>query len=287
MKRIISLALAASLLLSGFVFADEYVIDGRKIETFKSKTISGGHIVEKEYFIDIDGKVKEFIKESDKPEIVVFQGYMKNVDYSDPTKFLTEGKQTVVTDRVKEFSKNINDKKDLSTVREILRKVAAIPRNEKVPKFTVSADDILKHNGIQSCSQYATVFIAAAKHKGIPTVFIHAIDTNFYKGKIKEANSTHSFVEVYIAGENKWYLVDPTTGTIFLDYDVNNFNYSHRNGIEYYLFSKSLDLAEADLDSFDKIVREKPVEFIKNKDFKWEGYKKPNYKEMRVINFSL
>lgn len=272
MKRIISLALALCLLFNGFSFA-ETVPANPEPKRFISKSVVGGKIIETEYIIDENGNVTKAIPD-------VFKGFVENIDYSNPEAFLREGELTNFTDRVKKVADKINDEQDLTTIRAIWKELKKMSdKNVKEEKFELSADEILENGYLNGCGQYATVFATICRYKGIPAVQVHALNVDYIQKK-PVSSSGHVFVEVFI--EDTWYLVDSTTGKIFLDYDVNNFSYNIGNGIKYYMFAKSIDNADAGIDSMNKMSNSVRKTFPNKDSFKSELYKDPKYKYIDI-----
>lgn len=72
-------------------------------------------------------------------------------------------------------------------------------------------DDILETKKMGSCADYALAWIALARAKGIPAIFVKTLDTEWMKRwKNKESNQSwdgHVYVEFYLQG--KWRLIDP------------------------------------------------------------------------------
>lgn len=170
----------------------------------------------------------------------IFIGYFKNPDYSNPDLFLQTGEQTKAREKILDLAEKINDNKNLSTIKEIFNIVNTIPMVTEGEKFALTADQIIDR-GLTGCTDRGLVFAAISRAKGIPTVSVHTAridwmddkynnrtESNFYRG--------HNLVEVYI--DNQWYLIDSSSGKIFLDYDKSNLSLSDG----YYVFAKSVEV---------------------------------------------
>jgi|GEM_PF-6837779 len=175
----------------------------------------------------------------------VFEGYFKNVNYSDPDLFLQTGKQTKATPTIRRLANQVkSDINDLEVAKEIYRLVQeAAPGGASGEKFSKTVDEILKV-GYTGCTDYGLVYAAVAREVGIPTVFIQAARIDWvedYLAKNRNMNMIrgHILVELYIDGE--WYLVDSTSGKLYLDYDRNNF--AIPDG--YYIFAKSIEVLDS------------------------------------------
>lgn len=77
-----------------------------------------------------------------------------------------------------------------------------------------TADEIVRSGYFFGCGEIAMVFLAMSKAAGLKTRFFHAADEAW-----SERNDAgHAFAEVYLAGERRWLLVDPTRRIIHEDY---------------------------------------------------------------------
>lgn len=177
----------------------------------------------------------------------VFEGYFKNVEYSNLDVYLQTGTQTSETSKIKKMASRVNDKKDMTTLQEIFREVQAVGgfKGGNPEKFSKTVDQIID-DGLTGCTDYGLVFAALTRAKGIPTVFVQAARIDWIEDLVKNRNQQnmirgHILVEVYLQGE--WYLVDSTAGKVYLDYDRNNFSLDDG----YYVFAKSIEVLDAQI----------------------------------------
>jgi hypothetical protein len=214
--------------------------------------------------------------------VAVYKGLFKNADYSDPGVFLQNGKQTGATsDKFKKLLSNINDKRDMTTLAEIYKQISTIPNGDG-EKFGCTVDEILNRNTLTGCTDYGLVFAALSRAKGIPTVFLQTARIDWIKD-LREQNSNkgmmrgHILVEVYI--NNSWYLIDSTSGKLYLNYDKNNFSLDDG----YYVFAKSLEVFDMGTkDEMDNYQRMMDI----FKDFDMNLYKQPLYNYVRLDNLN-
>jgi len=154
----------------------------------------------------------------------VFRGLFKNPSYDNLELFLQEDEQTRITEQVKAIASLVNDKRDVSTLAEIFAAVyAAAPykRDPCVPRFTITASQVLTQGFSTGCTNYAIAFAAVARAKGIPAIVVDGADDEWIKGGASlEYVCGHFFVEVFV--ENKWQLLDSTSGELYPDYDTKN-----------------------------------------------------------------
>lgn len=171
----------------------------------------------------------------------VFRGYFQNVDYSDPNVFLQTGRQTEITERIRAIAQRFNTRKDLSTLMEIFRWMRANLRGGTGEKFARTSHDIIASGIVTGCTDNGLVFAALARAKGIPSVFVQTARIDWIKSLVNSDPTAgyivgHILVEVYLSGQ--WYLVDSTSGKLFLNYNRNDL--SLPDG--YYVFAKSIEV---------------------------------------------
>lgn len=129
------------------------------------------------------------------------------------SKFLQEGKQTKITETVKQTAGSIpGEGMDyvlnlLSWLRENLHRK---PHNPKIFRKR-TASQILEDGFATGCTDYGLVFVALARAKGIPTVYIEALENRWLR---EGGDKIHGHVFASIPLNDKWYLIDPTRGTI-------------------------------------------------------------------------
>jgi hypothetical protein len=218
-------------------------------------------------------------KGGNKMSYKIFKGYFENIDYSNPDIFLNNNEQTILNvESINEIGKIINDRKDISTLKDIYNYIKKNFNDGQAKKFERGSLEIFESKILSGCNDYGLVFAAILRYKGIPTVFVQSAYVNWIKELNNKDDSArmvrgHIFLEVYIG--NKWYLLDSTLGILYDDYNSNDFSYP--NG--YYGFSKSLTGWEAGCINMEKnnnIMKRIFIGFDLNK------YIEPNYKKIQL-----
>jgi len=87
----------------------------------------------------------------------------------------------------------------------------------------------------------------------------------------------HFFVEVFLS-DNKWYLVDSSNGTLFLNYDPNNFSISS-GGRDYYIYAKSIEVIDSGITD-DRDIG--PIQIRCFKEFDTLKFERPTYNTMML-----
>ena len=166
--------------------------------------------------------------------------------------YLKDTKQIVITDDIKNIADNFRQK-NLDLILEILDWVfnnfenTENDKEEKMKLFRKrTADEIIKSGKVTGCTDYAIVFIALARAKGIPTKYIEAIRKRWLDIGDENHIEGHVFTECQI--NDKWYITDPQQGVIRTDY---------RN---YAIYKKGLDSWNIGIRSFDDL-KEKFIDF--------------------------
>lgn len=211
----------------------------------------------------------------------VFKGYFKNPDYTDPSVFLQTGVQTKAGENIKKVCEKINDKRDISTLKEIFKIVSNLKHIDGGIKHSATAEQVLEE-GTNGCTRNALLFASLAREKGIPTVLINSAHVKWIEEIQNNPNvdrtinaSGHFFVEVFLSDE-KWYLIDSTAGRIFTNYDRNNFSIKSGDR-DYYIYAKSIEVFDSRMNS-EKIGLVQRCLFEK---FDLDNYKETSYE---VIN---
>ncbi len=166
--------------------------------------------------------------------------------------YLKNTEQISITDDIKNIANNFK-RKDLDLISEILDwifnnfKNIENDKEEKMKLFRKrTADEVIESREVTGCTDYAIVFIALARAKGIPTKYVEAIRKRWLD--IGEDNHIegHVFVECLI--NDKWYIIDPQEGTIRSDYR------------RYVIYKKGLDSWSIGIKDFNDL-KEKFLEF--------------------------
>lgn len=208
----------------------------------------------------------------------IFRGYFQNVDYTEPTVFLRHGEQTRLTTEILAVARQFNNEKDISTLREIFQWMCSNLNSGNADKFGRTVHDIVNSRFVTGCTDCGLVFVAFARAKGIPAVFVQSAEINWIKALneiSRQATSVsgHIFIELYINAQ--WYLVDSTAGFVYYDYDATNFSLPNR----YYVFSKSIDVWDTGVKNLGE---NNAVMTRLFNGFDFLQYQKPSYKKKRL-----
>lgn len=209
----------------------------------------------------------------------VYRGLFKNPDYSNLDQFLQEDWLTLQTEQVKMVAALINDKKDISTLKEIYNLLRALAEEHTVPEatFEVSASTILSTPVLGGCTTYATAFSTLCRAKGIPAVVVDAAKVEWIRnGCHLSFVWGHFFVEVYI--EDTWYLVDSTAGKLYKNYNRNNWYLPDG----YIAFTKSLSFTDPGTTEENHNLLQR-VAFVNKKI----DYKAPRYPVVNLYNTDI
>lgn len=131
--------------------------------------------------------------------------------------FLQAGKQTQITSRIKEITDAIVgvDYEFILKLLKWINKNIRYPAPEGVEKNDVfrlrTADQIVKDGFATGCTDFALVFIAVARAKGVPTRYVEAIAKDYFSDDPDKVRG-HIFAECYINGD--WWGVDPMAGNL-------------------------------------------------------------------------
>ncbi|HQC16026.1 hypothetical protein [Mesotoga prima] len=106
----------------------------------------------------VEESVVEKLENSNGIEVPVFRGYFLNVDYSNPELFLQCGPQTRITDEIAAIADQFNDKKDLSTIKEIYGWMMRNLRGVEGEKFGRTSHEIITSGGVTGCTDYGLAF---------------------------------------------------------------------------------------------------------------------------------
>jgi len=255
-------------------------------ETNKIKTILENLIKQRKKEL---GMSIEEIKNYNNKKQTVFKGFFKNPNYDDPKVFLGHSSQSTITDITYSFVENINEKKDFSTLAEIFHKLNKFNEfkdnlNEMEIYANFTTEDYIKEQKLSGCTTYSLVFANMARAKGIPTVIVEGLKTDFINtvqnGNYNNHISGHFFTEVYI--DNQWYLVDNTKGRLYLDYNVNNKILPNDN----YLLGKGIDRWEFGM-KMKEYFDENSGFFELVNSINLKGNKNPSYEYIDLRNMNL
>jgi hypothetical protein len=200
--------------------------------------------------------------------------YHKNPNYEDEKSLLKFGTLSKDTEKVEALVKQVNNNKDLSTLMEIYKIALSTPTADFNGDGETNWDvDKVIEKGKRHCGDYATLFGALTKAKGIPTEEVTAYDmgalyynnSNYKKGLWSGNFAGHELLEVKLS-DGKWYLVDSTRGYMYLNYDHNNFSLPEG----YQAFSKETDEGDFGKSQYMTGI----IQYFLN----FDSYKDPLYK---------
>jgi hypothetical protein len=161
-------------------------------------------------------------------------------------KYLNEGKQTKITEAIEGISNNIEGSNIeyifnvLVWMRNTLKTIPEdIEKNSVFRKRT--ADEIMRDGYASGCTDYALVFIALSRAKGIPAKYVEAIKCNWLEDPNARTIGGHIFVECLL--NDKWVQVDPQRGTIHAKTNYNGFE----------IFDEGLDSWDIGISDFDSL----------------------------------
>ncbi len=160
--------------------------------------------------------------------------------YAEPYNIRFEGaEQTRPDGEIEEAAAALADPSDLVSVRNLVTWF----RHKTVKggrRHFLSRDAALLYHdrNWSGCIDVATLFAAFTRSKelNLPTVFVHAVEAGWVN-EMRDGSDTdttsraHTFLELYLDGS--WYLLDPTAGKLYLDYDPGNENLPEGYRVQY------------------------------------------------------
>jgi len=205
------------------------------------------------------------------------------INYDDKKSLLTNNGQNKIGPSMQEFINSVDkiyDINDIKRAYQIFMTTFHHDKDNQVPKFSRTVEEIVSSKIWSGCSDVGTVFATLLRANNIPTVYVQTGNIDWIKELLNDTDKKnfiigHIFLESYI--NNKWYLVDPTNGYIYDDY--NHSNLSLPNG--YYAFSKSLNGHEVGCDSLQNNSK---AMFDHFKNFDLSKYQNPNYQVISLKN---
>lgn len=137
-------------------------------------------------------------------------------------KWLQQGQQSKITPAIQKIAKKLKRSNGLDTIFNIIQwnnKNIKYVKNTKWRTKQLrarTADEIIKSKKSSGCGDKSLVFAILARANNIPARLVEAIDNNWLLTKKTKGIYGHVFVDVYI--DKKWRIVDPTMGTININY---------------------------------------------------------------------
>ncbi|MFC1700600.1 transglutaminase-like domain-containing protein [Patescibacteria group bacterium] len=158
------------------------------------------------------------------------------------SKYLKSGSQTEITPDIQKIAESFT-KQGLDLILEILQWIHPYFEHQSSDKKNIfrkrTADEIIKSKMVTGCTDYALVFIALARAKGIPTKYIETIRRRWLDIGKEDQIEGHIFAECFI--NNNWYIVDPQEHTIRIDY------------LRFEIYKKGLDSWDIGIHNFDEL----------------------------------
>lgn len=210
----------------------------------------------------------------------VFKGYFNNVDYSKPEIYTISGEQTKITKEIQDIADKFNNNRDISTIKEIYQWMRKELKYGEGEKFRRTSEEIFESRVVTGCTDNGLAFIALTRAKGIPSVFIQTGRIDWIEKLVKNSPDAgyitgHILVEVFIDG--KWYLVDSTSGKLFINYDRNNLSLCDG----YYVFAKSIEVWDSGVKNESENHGAMTLVF---KNFDIKKYINPKYEYIDLIS---
>ena len=173
-------------------------------------------------------------------------------------KYLKHGKQTIPSDKITKLANAVpGDGFDFVVgTLDWLDKNLRVERNRPDWDKTFhkrTAAQIVDDGFSTGCTDVALVFVSLCRTKSIPTKYVEAIGQDWLEDRYKEGRiHGHAFAEVYL--NDRWYVVDPEMGTIYVASTPYRF---------FEIYGTGLDTWDVGLHSFEE-MRDKFLDFKKN-----------------------
>ncbi len=137
------------------------------------------------------------------------------IDYANPTKYLVQGEQTVISDQgvlnpLRGYVEGIDH---LALIYHWLQTDFTNYSASGATIGSITVDQLLESRQLGGCHDYGILFAAVVRELGYPAVMIDSYSIAWiegYQNGTSENHVGHVFVEVFL--DNEWILVDPTNG---------------------------------------------------------------------------
>lgn len=177
--------------------------------------------------VKVSGNLNKTIKVVDTgAKDIGYNNFFEKVDYSDPALAQVTPELEMSEEMKIAVDKSVNDKKDLTTLDEIGKFINSYFKDKPIPTDASLRDfssvKQIEENGdgwLDDCGEYAMMYAAIARYKGIPTVFASALSGKGMESKNPNA-ICHVYLEVFVDG--KWVLIDSTKMLIDTTYDKDD-----------------------------------------------------------------
>lgn len=216
-----------------------------------------------------------------------------NIDYNNPAKYLEGGRQTTFDEKYSRRLKDMmaNPQKNLTLVKRIYKFKEAFfdnsyhARGRYIGKHTVN--DIMEKEALTGCHDHGLIMAGMLRLFGIPSIMI---DTTLISGAVEYNNEQsgfigHVFVEFYL--NNKWYLLDSSSGDLTSNYDTANpLIPSRRDSEGFYAMLKGLDSNDCGIYCVEDLMA-KQIETAKIIKKEHQNFKLPQYntKNVKMVDY--
>lgn len=204
--------------------------------------------------VKVSGNLNKTIKVVDTgAKDIGYDNFFEKVDYSDPALTQVTPELEMSEEMKIAVDKSVNDKKDLTTLDEIGKFINSYFKDKPAQLMDIGTtryfDSMsrIESDGqgwLDDCREYAIVYSAIARYKGIPTVYAHAISSTHLDSK-NSGFTGHEYLEVFVDG--KWVLVDSTQMIVDSTYDINDNSIFSTTGAYVndilYIFSKTKSIS--------------------------------------------
>lgn len=186
------------------------------------------------------------------------EGLLVQPDFSNPSKYLTSGNRTVITEDIRKITQTITGQTTGMIVKNLLvwmhTNTTRLHNASHQQKFKRTAHEILQSGERTGCCDSSTLFTALARSKNIPTMQVITFDKkwahNISKGK-RVPTSGHYFTACYLTdihNKSNWVLIDSDKEVKNIqDVRFTTLNTTNRNiNRNFYAFAYVRDYSDLD-----------------------------------------
>lgn len=168
------------------------------------------------------------------------------------SKWLKEGEQTEITDSIKGKFDNFDKENEFEYITEVVKWIKENLDYNTQNKMRIfrkrTSSQILEDGFVTGCTDYTLVFIVFARLKGIPTKYVEGINKKIDRREDLREHKLTGHVVAKCKLNNKWYIVDPDSGTLEV-------NVVKKEENECSFFNRHFKVLGEGLDSWDLGVR--------------------------------
>jgi len=174
---------------------------------------------------------------------------VKNVDHSDPALFSPPTEQTRLSPDVVEQNKQLypgeNDMEKIKKIHAWVKENFEKYRGQGRMVAKQSAQQLYDGRKLSGCNDWGLLQTAMLRSVGFPVVFMNAANIDWAKKYRDDPSGSrgfhgHTFLEIYV--DQRWILMDSTTGQYIEDYDFNDpILHIHKKRGGYFVYQKGLD----------------------------------------------